>query len=513
MGCHRLTYHQKISSKTENTPIFVMGKKQGSDYYLGGMIMPGRSSNFDSYRYGFNGMEHDGEVSGDGNSYTTEFRQYDPRLGRWKSIDPLMHMFPSMSPYVAFANNPIFFIDPYGLAPENGDGGGNGGGETFIGDDGKEYTTTHEGGAGYGKAKKPQNYYRKDVNLDVTAKDGTSYYDNVNGVMPKYQSPEQMEITRRKEELKQFNSKKQPETSKWARGSQKLAENNLKRFGPYFVPGYDILEKLSEGEELDASDWIIEGLALIPVGKIFAKGGKLVLKVGDKTTDITKKNLKIAVCFVAGTPVVTAEGLKPIEEIEVGDMVWAFDEETGDITLKAVYNTVIRETDHLEKLIIGSDTLHTTSNHPFWVSNTWKQAGELVVGDTLTLRNNENLILNYKEKIDTVATVYNFAVSDYATYFVGEQEVLVHNDNICAQGGKQIPKKAQDIYNSISTKIRGQNGYVDLSKFVDGKHGKSGYSLSKTIGKTHGDDAIWKLINKKGKRVATLDSTGKILRK
>src|SRR5690554_7003906 len=69
-------------------------------------------------------MEHDMEVSGEGNSYTTEFRQYDPRLGRWKSLDPLMAMFPNMSPYVGFANNPIFFTDPYGLAPEGGEGGG-----------------------------------------------------------------------------------------------------------------------------------------------------------------------------------------------------------------------------------------------------------------------------------------------------------------------------------------------------------------------------------------------------
>jgi RHS repeat-associated protein len=71
-------------------------------------------------------MELDNEVKGNGNSYTTEFRQYDPRLGRWLSLDPLMSMFPDMSPYVAFDNNPILFIDPYGLA--SGTGGPNEGG-------------------------------------------------------------------------------------------------------------------------------------------------------------------------------------------------------------------------------------------------------------------------------------------------------------------------------------------------------------------------------------------------
>jgi len=63
-------------------------------------------------------MERDNEVKGNGNSYTTEFRKYDPRLGRWLSLDPLMESFPWMSPFVAFDNNPVYFVDPYGLASE-----------------------------------------------------------------------------------------------------------------------------------------------------------------------------------------------------------------------------------------------------------------------------------------------------------------------------------------------------------------------------------------------------------
>lgn len=97
-----------------------------ADYYPFGMEMHERTSppnGNDVYRYGYNGMEKDNEVSGEGNSYTTEFRQYDPRLGRWKSLDPLMMKFPWMSPYVAFDNNPIFFVDPYGLESSNPDGG------------------------------------------------------------------------------------------------------------------------------------------------------------------------------------------------------------------------------------------------------------------------------------------------------------------------------------------------------------------------------------------------------
>jgi RHS repeat-associated protein len=70
------------------------------------------------YKFGYNGMEIDPEMKGAGNSYTTEFRQYDPRLGRWASLDPLMMEFPEQSPYVAFDNNPVVFTDPFGLAAE-----------------------------------------------------------------------------------------------------------------------------------------------------------------------------------------------------------------------------------------------------------------------------------------------------------------------------------------------------------------------------------------------------------
>jgi RHS repeat-associated protein len=91
-----------------------------ADYYAFGMLQPNRHEGTDESRHLFNGMEVDAEVSGDGNSYTTQFRQYDPRLGRWKSLDPLMASFPWQSPYVAFDNNPIFYTDPLGLAAEGG---------------------------------------------------------------------------------------------------------------------------------------------------------------------------------------------------------------------------------------------------------------------------------------------------------------------------------------------------------------------------------------------------------
>jgi len=70
-----------------------------------------------NYKYGFNGMESDDEVKGSKNSYTSEWRQYDPRLGRWLSPDPAMRKYAGWSPYAFAFNNPIKVTDPNGDDP------------------------------------------------------------------------------------------------------------------------------------------------------------------------------------------------------------------------------------------------------------------------------------------------------------------------------------------------------------------------------------------------------------
>ena len=65
-----------------------------------------------AYIYGYQGSERDDEVKGEGNSYTTEFRQLDPRLGRWLSLDPVTHCW--QSPYNSMDNNPVWHTDKLG---------------------------------------------------------------------------------------------------------------------------------------------------------------------------------------------------------------------------------------------------------------------------------------------------------------------------------------------------------------------------------------------------------------
>lgn len=96
--------------------------------------MPGRSFNPTASKYGFGGQEKDDEISGSGNSYTAEYWQYDPRLGRRWNIDPIVY--PWQSSYACFNNNPIVFNDPLGLE------GGDKKGDSFVGEDGKTYSTS-----------------------------------------------------------------------------------------------------------------------------------------------------------------------------------------------------------------------------------------------------------------------------------------------------------------------------------------------------------------------------------
>ncbi len=82
-----------------------------------GMMMPERNFNSTDYRYGFSGVEMDNEIKGNGNSYDFLFRVYDPRIGRFLSLDPLQKKFPALSTFQYAGNCPIAAIDLEGLEP------------------------------------------------------------------------------------------------------------------------------------------------------------------------------------------------------------------------------------------------------------------------------------------------------------------------------------------------------------------------------------------------------------
>ena len=137
-------------------------------------------------------------------------------------------------------------------------------------------------------------------------------------------------------------------------------------------------------------------------------------------------------CFTAGTKVQTDDGEKNIEDIEVGDLVLAKDENNpdGELAYKEVTNLYRNQRDDIVKLNVGEQIIETTDNHPFWVEGKgWVFADELQVGDELQRADGSNLTIDKVEfvKLDEPITVYNFTVADYHTYYVTDLGIWVHN--------------------------------------------------------------------------------------
>ncbi|MGI5190734.1 polymorphic toxin-type HINT domain-containing protein [Promicromonospora sp. CA-289599] len=136
-------------------------------------------------------------------------------------------------------------------------------------------------------------------------------------------------------------------------------------------------------------------------------------------------------CFVAGTLILTEDGLKPIEEIQVGDKVWAKDLDTGENELRTVDKTFVRQAPELLSLTIAASVLTTTEDHPFWVEGKgWTRAGDMAIGDVLVTPDG-TVTLDAVRPEHSPAIVYNFRVPGVHTYYAlaGSTPVLVHNAN------------------------------------------------------------------------------------
>jgi len=88
------------------------------EYYPFGMLSRGAQTDGFYYRFGFNGKENDNEIKGGfGTQQDYGMRIYDPRVGRFLSVDPLAKKYVSFSPYLYSADNPVSFIDKDGEGP------------------------------------------------------------------------------------------------------------------------------------------------------------------------------------------------------------------------------------------------------------------------------------------------------------------------------------------------------------------------------------------------------------
>ena len=185
--------------------------------------------------------------------------------------------------------------------------------------------------------------------------------------------------------------------------------------GTISAASYAATETLAYGRDVSFGDVLKVGLT----SSIMAGGMKEVMQ-----------SIGLCNCFIAGTLVATETGYVTIENIKVGDLVWAHDPETGETALKPVVQTFRNETTEWIHVTVKGETLTCTPEHPFYVPKKgWTSAVDLRAGDILVMLNGGYVVVEQvqHELLESPETTYNFEVEDYHTYYVGNTEVLVHN--------------------------------------------------------------------------------------
>ncbi|RKM32359.1 hypothetical protein D6D60_08325 [Moraxella catarrhalis] len=131
-------------------------------------------------------------------------------------------------------------------------------------------------------------------------------------------------------------------------------------------------------------------------------------------------------------------GLKPIETIEHGDLIWSRQEFGTEYDHRPVIATKVTPNQEIYEVVVkhsnnSTETFKTTKEHPFWVEGIgWLKASLLEQGMTLLDKHGlPNVTIISQTKLDRKETVYNFEVDDFHTYHIGEFGVWVHNDGCC----------------------------------------------------------------------------------
>jgi hypothetical protein len=135
-------------------------------------------------------------------------------------------------------------------------------------------------------------------------------------------------------------------------------------------------------------------------------------------------------CFARGTLVHTARGDRPIETLEVGELVWSRDADSGALALRPIVRTFVSVSSVIELQLVGAagpEALTVTPEHPFWSdARGWLGAAELGAG-ALPWSPTAAVSGASARSLLGATTVYNIEVQDFHTYFVGRSHVWVHN--------------------------------------------------------------------------------------
>ncbi len=202
--------------------------------------------------------------------------------------------------------------------------------------------------------------------------------------------------------------------------------------------------------------------------------------------------------------------LKPIEQVKVGDSVLSKNEQTGEVAAKKVTNTSVRADIWTRKLTFENGaTLETTDEHPLYVEGSgFAKAKEVGIGSSIVTRAGPGAKVVGVQADVRQATVYNFTVDEFHTYFVGENALWVHNIDECLE---TLPNNQAANWNEATNELKPivinpyQNGVkiqgqpiTDLDKVIS--RGDKNYVISqKSLGTMPPNPKEWTDIHVLGK--------------
>ncbi|WP_344449826.1 Hint domain-containing protein [Actinocorallia aurantiaca] len=233
-------------------------------------------------------------------------------------------------------------------------------------------------------------------------------------------------------------------------------------------------------------------------------------KKADDALDEAKKKLdeKPALCpvkkpssFLPGTRVLLADGSsKHIDQIEVGDLVWATDPVSRVSGPRPVTHLISsRGAKHLTTLSTGflgrlGPTVTATGDHPFWAPDVraWRKASQLASGASLSMPDGRTVALTEADGHTGSVRVHNLTVAGLHTYYVliGDTPVLAHNSDPCTE--KFWPKGEPSDLCDIS----GSTGCEDVARTIQRVIGGERMRITDrygapTLGKYRGQDSFW----------------------
>ena len=212
----------------------------------------------------------------------------------------------------------------------------------------------------------------------------------------------------------------------------------------------------------------------------FANG--LIIGAAIGSVGVLTGAIKPTACFVAGTQIVQDiyGNYKNIEDIKIGDMVYSYNEYTGESSMEKVVDTFVNKADELIYINVGKDTIISTLNHPFYIPNSksWLPASKLRVGQELLTANNTIQLVESIEvvSLDNQVNVYNFTVENNHTYYIGDEGILVHNscdelskkeiNSTRSKAGRTAKKQALEDIENLRNPATGKIRAADLREWA-----------------------------------------------